>query len=147
MGVKRVILSVMGTSSSMVRYLFLRVARTIFLQPKNIGRQQLTTTTHTLLLEQSNMRQCWQHYCMQHARVGVVSAIKIVSGAQTLLFPANAPVGQETWSPGERWPSWRAVLYSGRHHESRACTAQVLDDHGTVKVQRLSRTHVCPLEC
>jgi len=34
---------------------------------------------------------------MWHARLGVVSAVRIISEAQTLLFPANAPVGQETW--------------------------------------------------
>jgi hypothetical protein len=72
----------------------------------------------------------------------VVSAMGTVSEAQTLLFPANTPVGQETWSPGQRWPSWRAVRYSGRHHESSAFTAHVLNYHGTMKVQRLSRTHV-----
>ncbi len=34
---------------------------------------------------------------MHHARLGVVSAMRMISEAQTLLFPANAPVGQETW--------------------------------------------------
>lgn len=84
--------------------LLLRVAGTRFRDPSNIGRQQLTTLAHTLLPGQSKERQCWQHYCMQHARVGVVSAMEIVSGAQTLLFPANTLVGQETWSPGESGP-------------------------------------------
>ena len=68
----------------------------------------------------------------------MVSAMEIASEAQTLLFPANAPVGQETWSPGESGPRGGWCDTAG---ESRAFAAQVLNYHGTVKVQRLSRTH------
>lgn len=78
-------------------------------------------------LGQSNKRQCWQHYCMQHARLGVVSAMRIVSEAQTFAFPGERAGWAGTWSPGggPRGP-WRAVL----------CTAGGITDPAPSRLRR-----------
>lgn len=70
----------------------------------------------------------------------VVPAMEIVSEAQTFAFPGEHAGWARDVEPWRKWPSWRAVLCSGRHHESRVFAAQMLDLHGRVKVQGASRT-------
>ena len=68
--------------------------------------------------------------------------MRIVSEAQTLLFPANMPVGQAAW---RKWPSWRAVLCRAggiTHPASRLVSIQ-----GKVKLLLLLHTQTSLLEC